>query len=199
MNPADSVFFILASASPRRRELLQRAGYRFEVIPSQVDESLIEISGLSPEECVNKLAFAKAKDVARGNPEAYVLGADTVVDYQGQIIGKPTDAVDAERITRILFAGPHKVTTGVALICLEQNRQVVFSDTTIVYPAQLSEQQITEHIQSGNWRGKAGAYGIQETGDTFVDYIDGSFTNVMGLPMERIAELLDSLKSEKSD
>jgi septum formation protein len=114
------------------------------------------------------------------------------VDFDGQIIGKPVDAADAERITRMLFSKPHKVITGLALIWLDKNIVIVEVDTTIVYPKMLTEQQIQEHIAGGLWEGKAGAYGIQETGDEFVDHIEGSFTNVMGLPMERVERLLQS-------
>ena len=109
------------------------------------------------------------------------------------IIGKPDDAEHAEDITRRLFSRPHKVITGVALVCKEKGIDLVEADTTIVYPRQLTEAQITEHIRKGDWQGKAGAYGIQETGDEFVDRIEGSFTNVMGLPMELTQQLLTEL------
>ena len=99
----------------------------------------------------------------------------------------------AEEITRKLFSKPHKVITGLALVCIEKNIEIVEADTTIVYPRQLTEAQIADHITNGQWQGKAGAYGIQETGDEFVDHIDGSFTNVMGLPMERVRRLLEQL------
>ena len=119
-----------------------------------------------------------------------VMGADTVVDSNGHIIGKPADATDAERITRMLFVGPHKVITAVALLRINDNVEVVEVESTIVYPNKLTEDQIAEHIKNGDWRGKAGAYGIQETGDEFIDHIDGSFTNVIGLPMELIQKML---------
>jgi septum formation protein len=180
------VQFILASASPRRKELLHKAGYVFRVEPSQVDEEAFEKAGVNSEEHCKILALAKAKDVAEQFPDAPVLGADTVVDFDGHIIGKPADAKDAERITRMLFSKPHKVITGLALIWLGKNIEIVEADTTIVYPKRLTERQIQEHIAGGLWEGKAGAYGIQETGDEFVERIEGSFTNVIGLPMERV-------------
>jgi septum formation protein len=185
--------FILASASPRRKHLLQQAGYCFEVISSTVDESSFDTEGISSEEHTRTLALAKANGVAVRFPNAPVLGADTVVDLDGEIIGKPDDAAHAEAITRKLFSKPHRVITGLALVCVEKNIKVVEADTTIVYPRKLTEAQIAEHIRKGDWQGKAGAYGIQETGDEFVDHIDGSFTNVMGLPMERIERLLAAL------
>lgn len=185
--------FILASASPRRQHLLEKAGYRFEVIPSDVDEAAFEADGVDSETLCRQLALAKAEDVAQRYPDRFVLGADTVVDYDGQVIGKPDDAAHAEEITRKLFSKPHKVITGIALVCIAKDVKIVEVDVTVVYPQKLTEAQIAEHIAGGNWQGKAGAYGIQETGDEFVERIEGSFTNVMGLPMERVQHLLGAL------
>ncbi|MEN6308957.1 MAG: Maf family protein [Anaerohalosphaeraceae bacterium] len=182
--------FILASASPRRRELLAKAGFIFRVEPSNVDEESYDKGGITSEDHCRILALAKACEVAGRFPDMPVLGSDTVVDFEGQIIGKPADAADAERITRMLFSKPHKVITGLALVWKSRGVEIVEVDTTIVYPHKLTEQQIQGHIAGGLWEGKAGAYGIQETGDEFVDRIEGSFTNVMGLPMERVEHLL---------
>lgn len=182
--------FILASKSPRRKKLLGDAGYEFKVICSKIDESAFSVDGLSSVEHTKQLALAKANDVAGGYPERYVLGADTVVDFEGEIIGKAKDAADAERITRMLFSGPHKVITGVALVKISAGIELVRAETTIVYPKKLSESQIAGHIDSGDWRGKAGAYGIQEAGDAFIERIEGSFTNVIGLPMELVERML---------
>ncbi len=185
--------FILASASPRRKHLLEKGGYCFTITVSDVDESKYDTRNISSEDHTRILALAKANDVAAKFPSEIVMGSDTVVDMDGEIIGKPDDAGHAEKITRKLFSKPHKVITGVALVCLEKGIEIVEADTTIVYPRQLTEAQIAEHIRKGDWRGKAGAYGIQETGDEFVDHIDGSFTNVMGLPMEMTERLLGSI------
>lgn len=182
--------FILASASPRRRDLLRRAGYCFEIVPSDVNESQFSADGVNSEELTKILALAKAREVAERFPNALVIGSDTVVDLDGEIIGKPEDAAHAEAITRKLFSRPHLVITGVALVCAEKNIEIVEADTTVVYPRTLTEAQIAGHIENGGWEGKAGAYGIQETGDEFVERIDGSFTNVMGLPMEMMERLL---------
>jgi len=146
--------------------------------------------GKTPVEYAKQLALAKANDVAQNHPDFLVLGADTVVDFAGQIIGKPRDAKDAEAITRMLFSKPHKVITGIALVCKVRKLQIVEADTTVVYPKKLTDSQIAEHIASGIWRDKAGAYAIQEHGDLFVDHIDGSMTNVMGLPMEMVKRLI---------
>jgi len=177
--------FILASASPRRKLLLRKAGYMFEVICSGVDESAFEADEADPIGHARRLALAKAEAVARKYPGRLVLAADTVVDFNGTIIGKPRDAADAERITRLLFSAPHKVITGIALVNI--------TDSVEIVEARLTGQQIARHIHKGDWKGKAGAYGIQETGDEFVERIEGSFTNVIGLPMERVQRLLAQL------
>lgn len=181
---------ILASASPRRRQLLAKAGYKFKVVPSNIDEAAFSAEGISTQEYAERLALAKAKDVAGRFPNSLVIGADTVVDFKGQIIGKPADAKDAEAITRKLFSAPHKVITGVAIVRLSDGTEIVESDVTTVYPKKMTEQQIEEHIKGGSWQDKAGAYAIQETGEKFVEKIEGSLTNVMGFPMELVQRLL---------
>jgi septum formation protein len=187
---------ILASASPRRRQLLAEAGYKFTVVPSQIDELSFSTQDVSPIDYAKQLALAKAKDVACNHPDSLVIGADTVVDFDGRIVGKPADAKDAERITRMLFSKPHKVITALALVCKIHKLQIVEAETTIVYPKKLTDSQIAEHIASGIWRDKSGAYAIKEHGDPFVDHIDGSLTNVMGLPIELLKRLL-SYKEKK--
>ncbi len=182
--------FILASASPRRKKLLTEAGFSFEVIASTIDESMFDVEEVSPLEHSLRLAVAKAADISIKHPRQFVLGADTVVDLDGKSIGKPEDAGDAERITRMLFSRPHKVITAVAVIRAEDKIEFIEAETTTVYPKMLTEEQIAGHIKSGNWQGKAGAYGIQESGDEFVAKIEGSFTNVMGLPMELVEKML---------
>ncbi len=182
--------FILASASPRRKLLLEKAGFEFDVIVSEVDESAFETEGVSSVEHTKQLALAKAKDVALKHPGQLVMGADTVVDFDGLIIGKPDDAAHAEEITRKLFSAAHKVITSVALVKISDDIEIVEAVITTVFPRKLTEGQIAEHIRKEDWKGKAGAYGIQESGDEFVERIEGSFTNVIGLPMELIEELL---------
>lgn len=189
----ESAPVILASASPRRRQLLTEAGYEFTVYRPEIDESAFPVHGTAPREYAEKLALAKAAGVAEKFPETLVIGADTVVDFNGEIIGKPADEKDAEGITRKLFSAPHKVITAVAIIKLSADVAVVESDSTTVYPKRMSDAQIAEHIRSGTWRDKAGAYAIQQGGDEFVERIEGSLTNVMGLPMELLARLLQQL------
>lgn len=172
---------------------MRQAGYEFTVVVPDLDESTFPTEGIEATEYARKLALAKADSVAPAYPDHLVLGADTVVDCDGRIIGKPADAQDAERITRKLFSAPHKVITGLAIIRVSDNIRIVESDSTTVYPKQLTAEQIARHIKGGSWQGKAGAYGIQETGDEFVEKIEGSLTNVMGLPMELLKSLLASL------
>jgi len=180
---------ILASASPKRRELLAQAGYKFCTVAAAIDESGFCDEAVGPRERAERLALAKARKVAEKFPESLVIGADTVVDFDGQVVGKPADAQEAELIIRRLFSAAHKVVTAVALVRRCDGVEVVESDSTIVCPRKLSEQQIAEHIASGVWRNKAGAYGIKED-DPFVEKIEGSLTNVMGLPVELLEKML---------
>ena len=202
------VSIILASASPRRRQLLAEAGYKFTVVRPDIDESAFSTKGLKASEYAERLALAKAKNVAEKHPGCLVISADTVADFKGQIIGKPADAKQAEQITRKLFSGPHKVITAVAIVrtckplCTPSEQpgavaaarnpiELVASDTTTVYPRKLTSEQIRRHIKSESWQDKAGAYAIKEKGDEFIERIDGSLTNVMGLPMELLQRLLN--------
>jgi septum formation protein len=185
--------FILASASPRRKQLLIEAGYEFTIVPPDIDESAFPTSGIKASEYAEALALAKAKKNAHKYPNHLILGADTVVDFKGQIIGKPVDAEEAEQIIRKLFSAPHKVITGVAIVRLSDGMELNQSDSTTIYPKKLSPEQIEEHIKSESWRDKAGAYAIKENGDEFIERIDGSLTNVMGLPMELLEQLLKKL------
>jgi len=185
---------ILASASPRRRQLLTEAGYRFTVVTSDVDESVFPTDGVSACDYTKQLALAKANSVASEFPISLVIGADTVVDFHRQIIGKAADAKEAQQITAKLFSTPHNVVTGIAIVRLSDATKLLASDTTTVYPRNMTAEQIADHIAGGSWKDKAGAYAIQETGDEFVERIEGSLTNVMGLPMELLASLLGQLK-----
>jgi septum formation protein len=190
MSEQSQYSFILASASPRRKQLLAEAGYKFTVVQPDIDESAFPAKGIEAREYAERLALAKAKNVAEKYPDCLVIGADTVVDFQGQIIGKPANAKEAEQITKKLFSRPHKVITGIAIVRLRDGIELSESDTTTVYPKKLTTKQIDGHIKSGSWRNKAGAYAIQENGDEFIERIQGSLTNVMGLPMELLEQLL---------
>jgi septum formation protein len=184
---------ILASASPRRKQLMEEAGYKFRVFVSDIDESAFQWEGLNSWEYAKNMAAAKARDVARKFPDCIVIGADTVVDFNGETIGKPADERDAEQIVKKLFSSAHKVITAVAIVRLSDGTEIVETDTTIVYPKKMSEEEITEHIKSRLWKDKAGAYAIQENGDRFVEKTEGSITNVMGMPMELLQKLLGAI------
>jgi septum formation protein len=184
---------ILASASPRRRQLLAEAGCEFNVVAPDIDESAFPQEHLSCSEYAERLALAKAKSVAAKFPDYLVLGADTIVDFAGRIIGKPADEEHAEQIIKKLFSAPHKVITAVAIVKMADGVELVESDTTTVYPKKLTRDQIAEHIKSLSWCGKAGAYAIKEDGDEFIEKIQGSLTNVMGLPMELLKQMLEKL------
>ncbi|MHC4216601.1 MAG: Maf family protein [Planctomycetota bacterium] len=188
-----SFSIVLASASDRRRELLGQWGYEFRVCHSEVDESVYDTGKYSPVEYAKALALAKGRDVADKFSDCVVIGADTVVDLDGQILGKPADAVEAEQMVRELFSRSHKVITGVAIVRGCDGLEIVDSDTTIIYPRVMSEEQIASHIEGGSWRGKSGAYAIKEGADEFIERIEGSLTNVMGLPMELLGRLLGGI------
>jgi septum formation protein len=184
---------ILASASPRRKELLSQAGYQFTVVKPRINEKDLRSEKAAPAEYAKKAALAKAMDVAQRHPDSLVIGADTVADFNGRIIGKPLDAKDAELIIRLLFGAPHKVITALAIVRICDRTEIVETDITIIFPKKLSEKEITEHIRAGSWRDKAGAYAIRQHADPFIERIEGSLTNVMGLPMELLEKLLKKI------
>ena len=184
------VSIILASVSPRRKQLLAEAGYEFTVVPPEIDESAFVFEGAGACEYAKQLALAKARDVAGRFPDCLVIGADTVVDFQGETVGKAANEKEAERITKKLFSAPHKVITGVAIVRMADGTEIVESETTTVYPKELTDEQIAEHVKSESWRDKAGAYAIKENGDEFIEKIEGSLTNVMGLPMELLGQMM---------
>ena len=182
---------ILASASPRRRELLAAAGYDFIVQPPTLEEPNHLPVNLPPVSYAESLAYFKARGVAETHPGVRVLGADTVVAVHGKILGKPVDAVDARTMLRNLSHNRHAVITGVALVGPGEER-IIAADVTYVTMRPMSERDIEDYVASGEWQGKAGAYAIQETADRFIVKLEGSFSNVVGLPMELLARLLPS-------
>jgi len=178
---------------------LAEAGYDFEVVVPDVDESAFAREGVGAEEYAERLALAKARSVAERFRDSLILGADTVADFAGEIVGKPADAKEAEEITAKLFSAPHRVVTGVAIVRLSDGTELVESDSTTIYPRQLNAEQMARHIRSGTWRDKAGAYAIQENGDQFVERIEGSLTNVMGLPVELLRRMLSKIPGTEVD
>jgi septum formation protein len=177
---------VLASASPRRRELLAAAGIAVEVLPVDVDET--SASGETPDAHVQRLARQKAVAGLARRPKAVVLGADTIVVVAGQILGKPRDAEDAARMLRLLSGRVHEVLTGVALASA-RGISVEMARTQVWFGA-LSEAEIADYIASGEPRDKAGAYAVQGLASRFVVRIDGSYSNVVGLPVALVYRLL---------
>lgn len=180
--------FILASKSPRRHYLLTQAGLEFEVIPSTIDESEFPLS--DPETYVQVLATAKALDIGRKHPESWVIGADTIVLINETILGKPRSKNQARAMLQQLSGKTHQVLTGYCICC--ESRQVLFSETvsTSVLFKQLSEDEIEWYIGSDEPFDKAGAYAIQGLGTFLVKAINGSYTNVVGLPVCEVIEFL---------
>lgn len=183
---------ILASASPRRAELLREHGYRFRVVPSPLPEP--ESLGLdqTPAALAAELSAFKAEAVARVVQEGLILAADTVAAIGDRVFGKPADRDDARRILGSLAGTSHHVITGLTLLDAATGRCATRADTTVVVMRRLSEAEMEGYLDTGAWEGKAGAYGIQDYGDAFVERVEGSFTNVVGLPMELLAEMLTS-------
>ncbi len=175
---------ILASASPRRSELLRQMGLQFEILPAQSAEE--HPGHLTPVEICQINAYHKARAVAKKHPDALVLGADTVVCLGTRIFGKPASLEEAEQMLLALQGQEHVVITGVCLIHLRPHRQRTFADTTWVRFHPLGTEQVESYLSKVSPLDKAGAYAIQEHGDLIVERIDGSFTNVVGLPMERL-------------
>lgn len=180
---------ILASNSPRRKQLLTEYGFDFKVVGSNFSEQTLD---LSPEQTVKVNALGKAKDVFEsvGSSDAIVLGSDTVVELGGVILGKPNDSNHAEQMLKSLSNKTHSVWTGVAIIT--KTEQIVFAEQTKVTFNKLSDKLITEYVKTGKPLDKAGAYGIQD-GFDLVKRFDGSFNNVVGLPIEKFASLLKNL------
>jgi septum formation protein len=179
---------ILASASPRRAELLRQLKLKFEIIPSDAVEIFDE--QLSPLELCQLNAHRKARFTAKKNPDALVLGADTLVFLDHEIFGKPADLDDAKRMLRELQGRTHQVVTGVSLIHLRAHRERIFAVSTEVTFHPLDEDQIRDYLGKTNPLDKAGAYAIQEHGEKIVAETSGSYNNVVGLPVERLQEEL---------
>jgi len=175
---------ILASASPRRVELLRQLKLEFEVVPSDAEEVFDEY--LSPLELCQLNAHRKARVVAKKIPDALVLGADTLVFLDRKIFGKPADKAEAQKMLLQLQGRTHQVVTGVSLIHLRAHDEKIFAVSTDVFFRPLTAGQIDEYLSKINPLDKAGAYAIQENGELIVSEISGSFSNVVGLPIERV-------------
>jgi len=186
----DTKRLVLASQSPRRKDLLEEAGVLIDIIPSHADETLPD--GVDPAGCAMALARLKARDVADAHGDRWVLGADTIVVVDKMILGKPTSDDDARRMLEALSGRSHQVCTGFCLINAALDRDICEVVTTDVTFKTLSEAEISWYIATGEPFDKAGAYGIQGKGAYLIRKIKGSYTNVVGLP---ICEVVEHLKA----
>ncbi|HEX8920631.1 MAG TPA: Maf family protein [Pyrinomonadaceae bacterium] len=182
----------LASSSPRRAEILRAVGWPFEALAANTDETLAP--GESAEAAVERLALQKAETVARQQPSALVLGADTVVVVDSEILGKPRDETQARKMLRLLRGRWHDVLTGVALVRTEGNScRVVAHEKTQVRFGQMSDAEIDWYIRSGEPMDKAGAYAVQGRAALFIDEVRGDFWNIVGLPIRLVYKLAGEL------
>ncbi len=180
---------ILASASPRRKELFHQVGLDALVEPSHVEE---KITSIEPDQAVMELSRQKAEDVAafhEGEP-VVVIGADTVVAVDGQILGKPRDREDAIRMIGLLAGGQHQVYTGVTIVSCMSGRQKTFAEKTDVHVYPMTRAQIEAYVSTGEPLDKAGAYGIQGMFAAYIKGISGDYNNVVGLPVGRVCQEL---------
>ena len=186
---------ILASASPRRRWLLEQIGLTFQVIPSSVDES--HIVRCDPLANVQAIALRKARDIADGVEDGIVIGADTQILADGEVLGKPEDEADAVRMLSRLSGRTHRVITGVALVDTETGYEETWVEMTLVTFRELAEDEISAYVETGEPMGKAGAYGIQGRAAAFVERIEGCYFNVVGLPLAKLVQKLRKLTAEQ--
>ncbi len=180
---------VLASGSPRRRELLEMLGLEFTICPAKGEERPPE--GAGPDKTVKALSLAKAQEVARLYPGALIIAADTIVWADGRILGKPKTHDEAKRMLSLLSDSSHEVYTGVTLICGEKT--VCRSECTKVFFRDLGEDEIDAYVRTGEPMDKAGAYGIQGRAALMVRRLEGDYFNVMGLPLCALGQMLEEI------
>ncbi len=185
---------ILASGSPRRAEILQAVGWKFEKRVADIDET--ELAGEKPEDYVRRLAQTKAETVAANYENAFVLGADTIVVIENKIIGKPKDLEDASRMLRMLSGNWHEVLTGVALVKVSKGKFETKFDLqrTRVKFAEMNDTEIEFLVERGAPLDKAGAYAVQAQAALFIEEIEGDYWNVVGLPINLVYQMLKKLQ-----
>jgi septum formation protein len=177
-------FFILASASPRRESLLRQLGFQFKVVPSEIAE--IQHEQLTAHEAAQINAYRKARAVAKKVPDALVLAADTLVYLEDRLFGKPADLEEAYEMLQGLSGRTHNVVTAICLMHLREHRHRVFAETSSVQFKPLDAVTIRRYLSRVNPLDKAGAYAVQEEGNLIIDKVTGSYSNVVGLPVERL-------------
>jgi nucleoside triphosphate pyrophosphatase len=180
---------VLASSSPARRDLLARAGHDFDVVPAHIDEPT-GAGAADPRAFVQQVAWLKAAAVAARIERGLVLAADTVGWLQGRIIGKPVDEIDARRILRMLGGNVHELWTGVVLWRRPDNWQLAWQERSLVSFQRMTEGELQEYLATRSWQGCSGAYAILEKDDPYVSLVEGSLSNVIGLPMETLEKAL---------
>lgn len=179
---------ILASASPRRKEILENTKIKFRIIKSDIDEEILEDE--SPCQVAMRLAMEKSMDIATKNTSSLVIGADTIVVLDDTILGKPKDEEDAINMLRKLSNKEHQVITGISLINLDANKKIIDYVVSNVKFKDLTEEDIKDYIRTKESLDKAGAYGIQGYGALLVEKIEGDYFNIVGLPISKISDLL---------
>ncbi|MCF7804985.1 MAG: Maf family protein [Candidatus Marinimicrobia bacterium] len=187
---------ILASKSPRRAALLDQINLAYQVQPATIDESQVPRAQESPITAAEYLAEKKARTIAETARNAFVIGADTVVHLDGQILGKPQNSEEAITTLRQLSGNSHRVITGVALIAVPEQIVHVFSEETVVHFRNLTGDEIKAYVATGEPKDKAGAYGIQGLGALLVDYIHGDYNNVVGFPVSAFYQYFIQIKSQ---
>jgi septum formation protein len=190
---ATAEHLVLASSSPRRQQLLAEAGYRFTVVAPSIDEPDPSLIKLPPSQQAEALAYFKARAVWDSWNDRTVVGADTIVALGDRVLGKAPDDTAARAMLASLSGTRHIVITGVTVL-KPDGRRLIASDSTWVTMRPWTAQELDAYVASGEWIGKAGAYALQETADRFVTSIEGSWSNVVGLPMELLSRMLLELK-----
>ncbi len=182
---------VLASNSPRRIALLMSLGYHFDIIPHTIEERS-PCNDILPSELVQYLAFLKAKDVARRVENAIIISADTLVVHNKSVLGKPRDTQDARRILSLLSNSEHDIISGVCIIEMPSEKKLLRIDRTHIKMKHISKDEIEVYVRSGEPMDKAGAYAVQGEGRKFIEKIEGSYSNAVGLPLEIVQEMLNN-------
>ena len=179
---------ILASASPRRKEILENTNVKFKIMASSIEE--LRLEGESPCQMVMRLAFEKGIDIASRQKSDLVISADTIVVLDNTVLGKPKDEIEARKMITSLSGRTHQVITGISLINLDNNKKIIDYVISNVKFKNLSEEDINDYIRTKESLDKAGAYGIQGYGALLVDEVQGDYFNIVGLPISRLSDLL---------
>lgn len=179
---------VLASGSPRRKEILENMNLKFDIIKSEIEETIVENE--SPEELVKRLSYEKAHDIASKNLDSIVIGADTIVVLNNNVLGKPKDEDEAFNMLKQMSGKEHDVITGISILCLGLKKEINDYCVSKVKFKNLSDEEIYSYIRTGECMDKAGAYGIQGLGGLLVEYIEGDYFNIVGFPISSAAEIL---------